>query len=199
MNHETNPRPSRIRMLTPLRRRSDAQRRRFRRGAYLLPSMFTMGNMFCGYACIVYAMRGEFVTAAPFIGLAIVVDMLDGRIARLTGTTSDFGIEFVERFRQLVEHGRDACHLRTELVEHRLHFGLRGLEPGFASRGERLVVRALLDRFEFRHRRPGAARLDRVAGNVRQIPAGNGLGSVFCSSVVHGSSGMKCEMRGCEV
>jgi len=50
--------------------------------------------MFCGYACIVHAMRGEFVTAAPFIGFAIVVDMLDGRIARMTGTTSAFGVEF---------------------------------------------------------------------------------------------------------
>jgi CDP-diacylglycerol--serine O-phosphatidyltransferase len=53
-----------------------------------------MGNMFCGYACIVYAMRGEYETAAPFIGFAVVLDMLDGRIARLTGTTSDFGVEF---------------------------------------------------------------------------------------------------------
>ena len=61
---------------------------------YLLPSLFTLGNMFCGYACIVYAMRGEFETAAPFIGFAIVLDMLDGRIARLTGTASDFGVEF---------------------------------------------------------------------------------------------------------
>ena len=61
---------------------------------YLLPSLFTLGNMFCGYACIVYAMRGEYETAAPFIGFAIVLDMLDGRIARLTGTASDFGVEF---------------------------------------------------------------------------------------------------------
>jgi CDP-diacylglycerol--serine O-phosphatidyltransferase len=61
---------------------------------YLLPSLFTLGNMFCGYCCIVYAMRGEFATAAPFIGLAIVVDMLDGRIARMTGTESAFGVEF---------------------------------------------------------------------------------------------------------
>ena len=52
-----------------------------------------MGNMFCGYACIVYAMRGDFETAAPFIGFAVVLDMLDGRIARLTGTASDFGVE----------------------------------------------------------------------------------------------------------
>ena len=52
-----------------------------------------MGNMFCGYACIVYSLRGDFETAAPFIGFAIVLDMLDGRIARLTGTASDFGVE----------------------------------------------------------------------------------------------------------
>ena len=58
-----------------------------------MPSLFTMGNMFCGYACIVYSLRGDFETAAPFIGFAIVLDMLDGRIARLTGTASDFGVE----------------------------------------------------------------------------------------------------------
>jgi CDP-diacylglycerol--serine O-phosphatidyltransferase len=78
-----------------LRRASDRPRRyRFRRGVYLLPSLLTMGNMFCGYACVVYAMRGEYETAAPFIGFAIILDMLDGRIARLTGTTSEFGVEF---------------------------------------------------------------------------------------------------------
>jgi CDP-diacylglycerol---serine O-phosphatidyltransferase len=85
---------ARLRMLGRLRRRTDRQGRRFRRGVYLLPSLFTMGNMFCGYACIVFSMRGEFATAAPFIGFAIVLDMLDGRIARLTGATSEFGIEF---------------------------------------------------------------------------------------------------------
>ncbi len=53
-----------------------------------------MANLFCGYACVVYAMRGEYETAAPFIGVAIVLDMLDGRIARLTGTASDFGVQF---------------------------------------------------------------------------------------------------------
>ena len=86
---------SRLRILTPLRRRrSDVQARRVRRGVYLLPSLFTMANMFCGYACIVYAMRGEFATAAPFIGFAIVLDMLDGRVARMTGATSEFGVQF---------------------------------------------------------------------------------------------------------
>src|SRR5947209_9574361 len=77
-----------------LRRAADRPRHRFRRGVYLLPSLLTLGNMFCGYACVVYAMRGEYETAAPFIGFAIVLDILDGRIARMTGTASDFGVEF---------------------------------------------------------------------------------------------------------
>ena len=88
-------------MLTPeegrlrfLRRATDHPRRRLSRGVYLLPSLFTLGNMFCGYACIVYAMQGQYETAAPFIGFAIVLDILDGRIARLTGSASAFGVEF---------------------------------------------------------------------------------------------------------
>lgn len=67
--------------------------RGLRHGVSLLPSLFTIANLFCGWACVVHAMRGEFVVAAPFIGVAIVLDMLDGRIARMTGTTSDFGVQ----------------------------------------------------------------------------------------------------------
>jgi CDP-diacylglycerol--serine O-phosphatidyltransferase len=77
-----------------LRRTAGRPRRRFSRGVYLLPGLFTVANMFCGYACVVYATRREFETAAPFIGFAVVLDMLDGRIARLTGTESEFGVEF---------------------------------------------------------------------------------------------------------
>ncbi len=80
-------------VLTVLRRRP-RHPRRFRRGAYLLPSLFTLGNLFCGYASVVYAMRGNYQQAAILIGFAIVLDMLDGRVARLTGTTSAFGVEF---------------------------------------------------------------------------------------------------------
>jgi CDP-diacylglycerol--serine O-phosphatidyltransferase len=95
MDHQIQPMlPQDAGGLRFLRRRTDAQRRRLRRGVYLLPSLFTMGNMFCGYACVVYAMRGEYETAAPFIGFAFVLDMLDGRIARLTGGESDFGLQF---------------------------------------------------------------------------------------------------------
>jgi CDP-diacylglycerol--serine O-phosphatidyltransferase len=90
LEHTSDTR-SRLRFL---RRNSDRPRRRFSRGVYLLPGLFTVANMFCGYACVVYATRREFETAAPFIGFAIVLDMLDGRIARLTGTESEFGVEF---------------------------------------------------------------------------------------------------------
>ena len=74
-------------------RRTQERRPRVRRGVALLPSLFTMGNMFCGYACIVYSLRGDFESAAPYIGISIVLDMLDGRIARLTGTSSEFGVQ----------------------------------------------------------------------------------------------------------
>lgn len=74
--------------------RAVRESRHYRRGIYLLPSLFTVGNLFCGWACIVYAMRADLATAAPFIGIAIILDMLDGRIARMTNTTSAFGVEF---------------------------------------------------------------------------------------------------------
>ena len=81
-------------MLGPHRRHTDIPQRRFRRGVYLLPSLMTLGNLFCGYACVIYAMRGEYAVAAPFVGIAMVLDTLDGRIARMTGTTSEFGVQF---------------------------------------------------------------------------------------------------------
>jgi CDP-diacylglycerol---serine O-phosphatidyltransferase len=81
-------------MLTPHRRHTDLPHKRLRRGVYLLPSLMTLGNMFCGYACVIYAMRGEYGIAAPFIGVAMVLDTLDGRIARMTGTTTEFGLQF---------------------------------------------------------------------------------------------------------
>jgi CDP-diacylglycerol--serine O-phosphatidyltransferase len=68
--------------------------RHLRRGIYLLPTMFTVANLFCGYSSIVQAARGNFDLAAVLIIIAGILDGLDGRIARLTGTTSDFGLQF---------------------------------------------------------------------------------------------------------
>ena len=76
----------------PHRRRED-QPRRFRRGVFLVPSLFTVANLFCGYACVVYATRADFDTAALFIGIAMVLDTLDGFFARLTNSSTAFGVE----------------------------------------------------------------------------------------------------------
>lgn len=62
-----------------------------RRGVYLLPSLFTIGNMLCGFLSAIAASRGQYERAAVLILVAIVADVLDGRIARLTGATSSFG------------------------------------------------------------------------------------------------------------
>lgn len=65
-----------------------------RRGAYLLPSLFTIGNIFLGFYAIVLGFRGDFGRAAVMLFIAGVLDGLDGRIARLSGTDSDFGREY---------------------------------------------------------------------------------------------------------
>ena len=80
-------------MIYPLRRRREDRPQRFRRGVFLLPSLMTVANLFCGYACVVYSTRGDFDTAAVLIGIAMVLDALDGFLARLTNSTSAFGVE----------------------------------------------------------------------------------------------------------
>ncbi len=74
--------------------RAVARRRRLQRGIYLLPSAFTMGNIFLGFWAIILGLRADFGLAALAVAAAAIVDGLDGRIARLTGTESDFGKEF---------------------------------------------------------------------------------------------------------
>jgi len=65
--------------------------RRLRRGIYVLPSLLTTGNLFAGYYSIVSALHGEFRNAAIALGIAFILDGLDGRIARMTNTQSEFG------------------------------------------------------------------------------------------------------------
>src|SRR5258708_27312103 len=73
--------------------RPATSRRRFSRGAAILPSLFTTGNLFLGFWAIVRTFHGQYAEAAPLIFWAILLDVLDGRIARMTGTTSEFGAE----------------------------------------------------------------------------------------------------------
>lgn len=70
---------------------------KFRRGVYLLPSMFTAANLLCGYYAVVASLVGgtaQFDHAARAIGFAILFDSMDGRIARMTGTGTEFGVQF---------------------------------------------------------------------------------------------------------
>lgn len=84
------------------RRRAVQVRRRLRKGAYLLPSLFTTGNIMLGFYAVIRAMGGDegeasganFRVAVLSIYAAGFLDGLDGRVARLTGTESEFGKEF---------------------------------------------------------------------------------------------------------
>jgi CDP-diacylglycerol---serine O-phosphatidyltransferase len=67
---------------------------KLRRGVYLIPSLFTAGNLMCGFFSIVATFRGDYVSAALLILLANVFDGIDGYAARLTRSTSQFGVEF---------------------------------------------------------------------------------------------------------
>lgn len=84
---------------------SRLSRRGIRKGIYIVPSLFTIGNIFCGFYAVINSLKAcqnnqhpdlvasFFENAALAIGLAYLLDGLDGRIARLTGATSEFGVE----------------------------------------------------------------------------------------------------------
>ena len=61
---------------------------------YILPNLVTTGNLFFGFFSIVKGLQGDFYQAAIAILLAAVFDLLDGRVARLTGATSEFGVQY---------------------------------------------------------------------------------------------------------
>src|SRR5580704_6229297 len=85
--------------LTPRRRESDRPRGRLRKGMYILPSLFTTANIAAGFYAILETVHGVYGEArhldyaAMAIGFAVLFDGLDGRIARMTRTDSDFGRE----------------------------------------------------------------------------------------------------------
>ncbi len=67
---------------------------RYRKGIQILPSLFTTGNVFCGFYAFIAVFNDDFRIAAWAIVLAIIFDGLDGRVARLTKTTSAFGEQY---------------------------------------------------------------------------------------------------------
>jgi CDP-diacylglycerol--serine O-phosphatidyltransferase len=76
------------------RRRWQELREQPRRGIFLLPSLLTTGNLFCGFLALLLAADGRFTEAAVAVFVAMVMDVLDGKVARLTKTTTQFGVEF---------------------------------------------------------------------------------------------------------
>ncbi|HMO02654.1 MAG TPA: CDP-diacylglycerol--serine O-phosphatidyltransferase [Oligoflexia bacterium] len=83
--------------------RENFKRALFRR-RHFLPNSLTIANMFCGFLASVYAAAGKFDKAAIVIGLGILLDGLDGRVARRLNATSKFGSEF-DSFADLVSFG----------------------------------------------------------------------------------------------
>ena len=84
------------------------ERRGFRKSVYIIPSLFTTANIFCGFSAVILSVQGsvalsagnvdeamsDFDIAAKFIGWAVLFDFLDGRVARMTNSTTQFGVEF---------------------------------------------------------------------------------------------------------
>jgi CDP-diacylglycerol---serine O-phosphatidyltransferase len=149
-------------------------RRGIRRGVSLLPSLFTLANLFCGWACVVFAMKGEIATAAPFIGFAVVLDMLDGRIARMTGTTSDFGVQ-LDSLADLISFGMAPAVLAFQWGL--IPLGRMGWAVGFiyltaaALRLARFNIQAVTDKRYFVGL-PSPAAAGLVAATVFYFPSG---------------------------
>src|SRR3989454_11931767 len=80
-------------MLDRRPRRRIQDRPRIQRSLSIVPSLFTIGNIFCGYYSVISTLRGNWDYAAILVGVGYILDGLDGRIARLTKTASDFGLQ----------------------------------------------------------------------------------------------------------
>ena len=131
----------------PARRKEDRPPRRLRKGMYILPSIFTAANVLLGYFAIIQVIHGtiayavaqatqatvqglgDFDVAAKAIGFAVLFDGLDGRIARLTGTTSDFGRE-LDSLADVITFGIAPALLAWAWGFHQI--SRPGLNPDFA-------------------------------------------------------------------
>src|SRR2546426_12775941 len=76
------------------RRRWHDLRERRPRGIFLLPSLLTTGNLFCGFFALLLTVENRYTEAALAIFVAMLMDILDGRVARLMKATTQFGLEF---------------------------------------------------------------------------------------------------------
>jgi len=73
---------------------TDKSDKSIRKGIYILPNLFTSAALFAGFSAIIQATKDNFELAAILILVAMVLDGLDGRVARMTNTTSEFGVQY---------------------------------------------------------------------------------------------------------
>ena len=77
-----------------MKRKKRFKKEKSRRGIYILPNIFTSLNIFCGFYAIIASIDGKFIAAAVAIIIGVMFDIMDGKIARATNTSSKFGIEY---------------------------------------------------------------------------------------------------------
>ncbi|MHB9155319.1 MAG: CDP-diacylglycerol--serine O-phosphatidyltransferase [Endomicrobiales bacterium] len=87
------------------------------RGLYILPSLFTAGNLALGFVSIIYSVHSDYTPAAWYIIGAMAMDIIDGRVARWTKSTSTFGIEF-DSLADLVSFGVAPSLLMYQMALH---------------------------------------------------------------------------------
>ena len=84
------------------------KRKERRRGIYVLPNLITTASLFCGFYAVISAIAGNFHQAALSVLIAAVLDGMDGRIARITRTTSAFGLQY-DSLCDLIAFGLAPC------------------------------------------------------------------------------------------
>src|SRR3989338_819245 len=112
-----------------------------KRGIYLLPNLFTISALFAGFYAVVAALKGHFDNAAIGIFIAMVMDSLDGRVARLTNTQTGFGAQ-LDSLSDMVSFG-----LAPALVVYSLSLSLLGKSGWLAAFIYAVAVALRLARF----------------------------------------------------
>jgi len=112
------PKEKRIRVKKPRTRR--IKKEDLKKGIYIFPSLFTCGNMSFGILSIIASTKGHFIWAAWFLIGGLACDILDGRIARLTNTTSSFGMQ-LDSLSDLVSFGIAPAIMMYMLVLHNMN------------------------------------------------------------------------------
>ena len=117
--------------ITSRSRRRERRRERLRSRVHLLPHLFTLGNLFAGFFSVSATLAGDFDRAAIAIGAGIVLDGLDGMVARLVSTTSPIGVQ-LDSLADVVTFGVAPALLA-------LSWGVAGLAIGASPHARRLV------------------------------------------------------------